>query len=199
MGKDWSVIVKRYRVRHCLTQKGLADLLGVSQRTVSRWERGEDNPSLIQQKRLRDLAWDPTSLLSWRVFQSVSNCPMPRALSRGQSLRLQVVSPPAIAKRPSVVNWIGRDLAKIATGVLQEMLDDRVLQHSIAVGDIACVLSTTESVLRTHEHPSIGKYETAITYFFHDGTLYSDAISAPAAADAICGYRAIPMDEALFG
>ena len=68
MGENWSVVVKRYRIRHCLTQKGLADLLGVSQRTVSRWERGEDNPSLIQQKRLRDLAWDPTSLLSWRVF-----------------------------------------------------------------------------------------------------------------------------------
>ena len=122
---------------------------------------------------------------------------MPRALSRGQNLRLQVVSRPAIEKRPSVVNWIGRDLAKIAAGVLQEMLDDRILQQSIASGEIACVLATTESVLRTPEHPSIGKFQTAITYFFHDGTLYSDAISAPAAADAVCGYRAIPMDEAL--
>lgn len=197
MGENWSVVVKRYRVRHCLTQKGLASLLGVSQRTISRWERGEDNPSLIQQKRLRDLAWDATSLLSWRVFQSVSNCPMPRALSRGPNIRLQVVSRPAMEKRPSVVNWIGRDLAKIATGVLQEMLDDRFLQQNIANGDIACVLSTTESVLRTPEHPAIGKFQTAITYFFHDGALYSDAISAPAAADAPCGYRAIPMDEAL--
>jgi transcriptional regulator with XRE-family HTH domain len=197
MGENWSVVVKRYRIRHCLTQKGLADLIGVSQRTISRWERGEDNPSAVQQKRLRDLAWDPTAELSWRVFQSVSNCPMPRALSRGQNLRLQVVSRPAIEKRPSVVNWIGRDLAKIATGVLLEMLDDRILQQSIANGDIACVLSTTESVLRTPEHPTIGKFQTAITYFFHDGALYSDAIAAPAADDAVCGYRAIPMDETL--
>ena len=45
-----------------------------------------------------------------------------RALSRTQNLRLQAVSPPAIAKRPSVVEWIGRDLAGIACGVLAEML-----------------------------------------------------------------------------
>jgi hypothetical protein len=34
-----------------------------------------------------------------------------------------------------------------------------------------------------------------ITYFFHEGTLYSDAVSTPARADATLGYRAIAMDE----
>jgi transcriptional regulator with XRE-family HTH domain len=197
MVENWSVAIRRYRLRHCLTQKQLAALIGVSQRTISRWERGEDRPGLAQQKHLRDLAWDPAAMMSWRLFQSVSHCPMPRALSRGANICLQALSQPAIDKRPSVVNWVGRDLARIATGVLQQMLDDRILQASIAKGEIACVQSTTESVLRTAEHPHIGKFETTVSYFFHDGTLYSDAISAPARLDAVCGYRAVPMDDFL--
>ena len=173
----------------------MATVIGVSQRTVSRWERGDDKPSLDLQRKLRDMGWEPPGLLLASLAQSVRHCPFPRALSRTQKLRLQALSGPAIRKRPSVVNWVGRDLAPIACGILQEMLDDRVLQKSIAGREIACILSTTRSVLRTKEHRRIGTYRTVITYFFHEGTLYSDAISMPVAAGAELGYRAIAMDE----
>lgn len=199
MADDWSAIVKHYRQRHGMTQQRFAALLKVSQRTVSRWERGEDRPGLPQQRYLRDLTRIPDTALSARLFQSVANCPMPRALSRTPNIILQAVSRPAIAKRPSVMEWVGCDLSKIATGVLAEMLDDRILQAAIAGGEIACVRATTQSVLRTAEHPDIGKFETTITYFFHDGALYSDAISAPAGADAVCGYLAIPVDDVAAG
>ena len=195
MAEDWSQFVKRYRMRHGLTQARMAVVLGVSQRTVSRWERGEDRPSLDQQRYLRDLGMEPTSTLLQSLASSVIHCPAPRALSRTQNLRLQAVSPPAIAKRPSVVEWIGRDLAGIACGVLAEMLEDKPLQRGIANREIACVLATTRSVLQTAEHPHIGAFRTTITYFFHDGTLYSDALSVPVPADAPLGYRAVPMDE----
>jgi transcriptional regulator with XRE-family HTH domain len=194
MPESWSAIVRRYRLRHSLTQESLGAMLGVSQRTISRWERGEDRPGLKQQKRLRDLAWNPEAMLSARLFAAVENCPAPRALSQMPNLRLLALSPPAIEKRPSVTEWIGRDLNRIATGILAEMLDDRALQASIARGEIACVLTTTQSVLRTRESVRIGAYRTTISYFFHDGTLYSDAISVATAPDAVCGYRAVPMD-----
>lgn len=197
MTESWSTIVKRYRLRHSLTQADLAAVLRVSQRTISRWERGEDKPGLRQQKQLRDLAWDPTIALSSRIFASVAHCPAPRALSQMPRLTLMALSGPAIAKRPTITEWIGRDLTQIASGVLAEMLDDRVLQKSIASGEIACVLSTTRSVLRTAEEAQIGAFQTTISYFFHDGRLYSDAVSTPAAPDAPLGYRAIPMDAAL--
>lgn len=197
MADGWSAMVRQYRIRHGLTQQRLAAMLSVAQRTVSRWERGEDRPSLSQQRALRDLAREPDARLSARLFRSVAHCPMPRALSRLPGLTLLALSQPAILKRPSVVAMVGADLAPIATGVLAEMLDDRALQSSIAGGDIACIRATTQSVLRTPEHPKIGMFETTITYFFHDGTLYSDAISAPAGAGAACGYRAIPVEEAL--
>lgn len=197
MGENWGERVKAYRVRHGLTQQSLALMLGVAQKTVSRWERGEDKPSLEQQRQLRDLGWEPGCTLMRSLAHAVLHCPVPRALSRMRSLRLQAVSRPAILKRPSVTEWIGRDLVGIACGVLAEMLEDAPLQTSIANGEIACVVSTTRSVLQTAEHPLIGTYHTTISYFFHEGTLYSDAISVPAAPDACLGYKAVAMDDAV--
>jgi transcriptional regulator with XRE-family HTH domain len=195
MSENWHELVKLYRMRHGLTQERLAAVLGVSQRTISRWERGEDKPSIDQQKRLRDLGWEPSGLLLKSLAAAVRHCPAPRALCRTQNLRLQALSGPAIEKRPSVTEWIGRDLAPIACGVLQDMLDDKPLQRAIANREIAGIVSTTRSVLQTAEHAHIGAYRTTISYFFHEGTLYSDAVSVPAAADAVCGYRPIPMDD----
>jgi DNA-binding XRE family transcriptional regulator len=190
----WSALIKRYRIRHGLTQGRMASLVGVSQRTISRWERGEDSPNFEWQRRLRDLGWQPTWTVISSLAASIPHCPFPRALSRTPNLRLQAVSQPAIDKRPSVTNWIGRDLALIATGVLAEMLDDVALQRGIASREIASVVSTTRSVLRTEEHALIGTYRTVITYFFHEGTLYSDAVSSVAPPDTPLGYTAIPMD-----
>ena len=195
MGEDWSIIVKRYRLRHGMTQRLLGETLGVSQRTISRWERGQDRPNLTLQKQLRDLAWQAGPAPAAWLMSSVRSCPAPRALSRMPRLTLLGLSRPAIEKRPSMLNRIGRDLTRIASGVLAEMLDDRLLQRSIAAGEIACVESTTRSVLRSAESGRIGTYRTTITYFFHDGVLYSDALSARAPDDAPLGYRAVPMDE----
>jgi transcriptional regulator with XRE-family HTH domain len=195
MPEDWGVLIRRHRIRTGLTQARLADVLGVSQRTISRWERGEDKPGLDRQRQLRDLAWEPPALLLRSLAASIAHCPFPRALSRTPRLRLQALSVPAIAKRPSVTEWIGRDLAPIANGILQEMLDDRALQRNIAKGNIACVVATTRSVLRTAEHPRIGTYRTVITYFFHEGTLYSDAMSMAVPQGTPLGYRPIAMDD----
>lgn len=171
--------------------------MGVAQRTISRWERGEDSPSVTQQKRLRDLGWEPASSLFRSIADSIALCPVPRALTRFESLRLQRLSAPALAKRPSMADWIGRDLAPIACGVLSEILDDHVLQRAIVAGEIQSLVTTTRSVLRTSEHDSIGLFRTTISYFFHEGTLYNDAIGVPAPDDAVCGYRAVTMDEAI--
>jgi len=190
----WGNKVKHFRVRHGLSQQRMATIMGVSQRTVSRWERGEDKPSIAQQKHLRDLGWEPPGSLLDRLPMSILNCPAPRALSRTARLQLQMVSIPAIEKRPSIVDWIGKDLVGIATGLLQEMLDDRELQKAISRMEIAGIVTTSGSVLRTSESARVGKFRTAITYFFHERTLYSDAISYPVADDAPCGYVPIPMD-----
>ena len=195
----WSKIIGKYRLRYGLSQAQLADTMGVSQRTISRWERGDDQPGLIQQKRLRDLGWEPPGSLLRNLAASVAHCPVPRALSRTQRLRLLALSPPALEKRPSMAAWIGCDLVKTASGVLQDMLEDAELQRAIRHGEIAGVRATTQSVLKSPEAASIGRHSTTVTYFFHDGTLFSDAISVPAPPNAPIGYSVIPMDDVLLG
>ena len=195
MTDAWPQLIKRYRLRHGLTQAGFAASIGVSQRTVSRWERGEDRPSLALQKHLRDLGWAPPAPLLASLVQAVRHSPFPRALSRMPRLRLLALSKPALAKRPAIRDWIGRDLAPQAEGILAQMLDDRALQRGIANGEIACVVATTKSVLDTGEQVRNGTYRTLVSYFFHDGTLYSDAISAPGPARARLGYSAVPMED----
>ncbi len=191
----WSDVIRLHRLRHGLTQEEMGALLGVSQRTVSRWESGHDNPSISRQRLLRDITVAPQSQLLTRLILSVQHCPAPRALSIFPSLRLLAVSPAAVAKRPSIKNWLRRDLRRLATGVLDEMLCDQDLMRGIASRDVACVVATTDSVLKTVEHGQIGKYHTTITYFEHDGAIYSDAIAQPAPDDATLGYQIIPVTE----
>jgi hypothetical protein len=50
-------------------------------------------------------------------------------------------------------------------------------------------------VSRPTEHPRIGTWRAVITYFFHEGTLYNDAISERVPARSPLGYRAIAMEE----
>lgn len=199
MDEAWSAIVRRYRLRHGLTQQRLAEILQISQRTVSRWERGEDAPSLAQQKILRDLTREPNTCLSARLPQAVAHCPMPRALTRSSRINLHTMSRPALLRRPALSDWMGRDLAPIATGILAQMLDDRCLQRGIARGEIACVRAIIGSALVSDDPARVGTSETTFTYFFLDGTLYADVISAPTSPDAACGYRAISMDEVTGG
>ena len=190
----WNSIIRNCRLRHGLSQARIAAMLGVSQRTISRWERGDDNPSLAQQRRLRELGWEPSGSLVHSLRASILHCPAPRALTRGPRLNLLALSKPAIEKRPSVANWIGRDLAPVATGVLAEMLSDGPLQRAIARKEISAVVATTRSVLRTIDAPRTEVYRTTINYFFHDGTLYNDALSLPTLANEPVGYVAIPME-----
>jgi transcriptional regulator with XRE-family HTH domain len=194
MQPAWDLLLKQYRFQHGLTQQEMGCLLGVSQKTVSRWECGENKPSVAQQKQFRDLYREPSSPISDALRAAVHNCPAPRSLCRLENLNLQAVSRPAIAKRPSIVNWIGRSLVPLACGVLSEMLDDGELQRSVASGEIACVNAVTRSVLRVPENPVNATYRTTISFFRIDGIVLCDAISLPAREDLTPGYWAVPLE-----
>jgi transcriptional regulator with XRE-family HTH domain len=144
MVEDWTSLLRRYRLRHGLTQQALADISGVSQRTISRWEGGDDQPTKAKQSRLRDLGLDPPPVLLANLSSAVRLCPAPHALSK---LQLLSVSGAAVAKRPSVANLLSHDLVRLATSVLTEMSDDSELQRGIRKREIGCVRSTTSSVL----------------------------------------------------
>jgi transcriptional regulator with XRE-family HTH domain len=57
----WTQLLLQYRRSRGINQFDLADMLGVDQTTISRWERGRDVPSLGAQRRIRDLLRRETS------------------------------------------------------------------------------------------------------------------------------------------
>lgn len=195
MTLEWSGVVRRFRARHAIGQKQLSELVGVSQRTVSRWERGEDLPSLKHQKLLRDLCRSEDSGLLNALSKAIVHSPVPRALSIMPDLRLVAVSRPAVQKRPSVQNMIGVPLARLACGILIEILDDRLLQMGIARREILGLVTVTRGVLRTCETPIRGTFRTTISYFENDGVLYSDAVSTLGTSRDRLGFWAITADD----
>ena len=173
----------------------MAGLLGVSRSALEKCERGAGEFDVARQKKLLDLCCQPPDAVVALLPAAIGQCCAPRALCRTPRLRLTALSEPAREKRPSIADWIGRNLDGIATGVLQEMLDDTALQKAIARREVLGVVSTTASVLATPEYDRIGVYRTTISYFFHEGTVYSDAISVLVSPDEWCGYTPIYIDE----
>ncbi len=53
--KDTPALVSALRILLGVNQEGLACMLGVSQQTVSRWERGLALPALPQRRQMREL------------------------------------------------------------------------------------------------------------------------------------------------
>lgn len=192
---NWSSALRRFRLRHGLSQRALAGLLGTTPRRVADLESQPVALPRAVEDRLRDLAADVPPALMNRLSASIGRTTLPRALSKGSGLQLQALSKPAILKRPSIVDWIGRDLAPIACGVLREMLDDRALQRAILRREVASIVTTTCGVLRTPESDQMAAFRTTISYFFHDGTIYSDAVAVPVAPGEPIGWTPILADE----
>ncbi len=185
----------QFRVRHGLTRTRLARLIGVSSRKLTSLEQGAEPLDPMVRNKLLDLLHRlPEDLLA-ALSKSVVASTLPRALSRSSRLNLRAVSGPAIRKRPSIVHWIGEDLAPLASGVLEEMMADGELQRAILRREVVSVVTTTKSVLSTAESQAIGTYRTTINYFFHDGMLFSDALGLPVSVEERTGYTALYADE----
>lgn len=62
MPKDLGLLIKRLRFQQSLSQLQLAEILGVDQTAVSRWERDKIQPDVDIQKRIRDMLrrYDPS-------------------------------------------------------------------------------------------------------------------------------------------
>jgi DNA-binding XRE family transcriptional regulator len=192
---EWDRLIKQHRFQFGLTQQYVADLLGVSQKTISRWESGVNKPSLRHQMKFRDLFSQPSNVGLGALFAAVKTCPAPRSLCLHENLNLMALSRPAIAKNPSIVSWIGCSLTAIARGVLAEMLDDRLLQSTIQKGEIACISAVTQSNFQNAEALSAMAYRTTISFFRIDNMVFRDAISVPAPANSELGYRPVLLDE----
>lgn len=78
--RDWLIDIRRFRQENDLTQHELATFLGVSQKTVSRWERGVDQPAPEVRRRLELFLQEVAEIPLPSVWEAIRNAPVPLAL-----------------------------------------------------------------------------------------------------------------------
>lgn len=117
--RDWLTDIRRFRQENELTQHELATFLGVSQKTVSRWERGADQPGPEIRKRLELLLQEAAESPLPTVWETIRNAAVPLALVDGngqvlvasKSYSQSEPSPAADDSRPPTVLVIEDDEA----------------------------------------------------------------------------------------
>lgn len=81
--RDWLAQLRQFRQDNDLTQHDLASFLGVSQRSISRWEAGTDLPSPDVQRRLAALLEPGLGRGVSTIVDAVRAAPVPLALVDG--------------------------------------------------------------------------------------------------------------------
>jgi DNA-binding XRE family transcriptional regulator len=89
---DWAKEIRAYREREGLLQEALAEALGVSQATVSRWESGRQRPDIESQQLLRPLLWGGLVNAAAVVLHAVRSAPSLSAVGDCEA-RLLAASP----------------------------------------------------------------------------------------------------------
>lgn len=89
---DWAKEIRGYREREGLLQEALAEALGVSQATVSRWESGRQRPDIESQQILRPLLWGGLVNAASVMLHAVRSAPSLSAVGDCEA-RLLAASP----------------------------------------------------------------------------------------------------------
>lgn len=157
--RDWLTDIRRFRRENGLTQHELATFLGVSQKTVSRWERGADQPSLEVRRRLELLLRDSAEGALPAVWETIRNAVVPLALvdGRGQVL---------VASK----SFVQPDEAPATEGMGTPTV--------LVVEDDEAVLKATRAVLKRWKLVAVGapNGEAAIRTMVDDGLVPDMAI-----------------------
>ncbi|WP_119167704.1 helix-turn-helix domain-containing protein [Algihabitans albus] len=77
---DWAREIRRHRESAGLLQGELAEDLGVTQATVSRWESRRQRPDLASQRRLRRLIWSSVLSSDALLLHTVTQSPASSSL-----------------------------------------------------------------------------------------------------------------------
>lgn len=129
---DFAGRILAFRRQSQLSQQALAAFLGVGQRTVSRWERGVDQPSPALQERLSALIGGGEATQLPAIYEAVKAAPVPLALVDAEG-RILVASPSHPASGQEQVAQARTGTGSRLPTILVVEDDHRVLQATRAV------------------------------------------------------------------
>lgn len=166
---DLALDIRKFRKESRLSQHDFATFVGVSQRTVSRWECGVDQPNAEMLVRLRTLMGDSSNSHWASVFETVRDAAIPIAVIDGSG------------------NVLAASRAFVATS---SVAAQPTLPTVLVVEDDVVVLRATCAVLKRWQLLSVGAMdgETALAYVAEGGVCPQAAIidfMLPGALDGV--------------
>lgn len=172
-------ILRLWRRANLWTQASVAELLGVTQAAVSRWERGRDMPSPEMRRRLRNMMASGTLddmtverlLLSrqsgWRVLLYLEN------------LTLIAVSKDILKVWPIVATWMDKPLLPRLLGEAKEVFTDKQLMQEIRRGKIALISAVSSESIKIGE-PKMARHRWTAGFRQAGTRMVVDLFSEPA-------------------
>lgn len=154
---SWHVQIQSLRLRQGLKQSALAELLGLDQATVSRWERGMSAPSVADQRRIRiklshiDGVGDRLE----ELFSAVVTSPYRVLLTTPGSFKTVAASKPALMHFGLEGHYPDYDWASL-----------RPTEHQLHVYDN---VMSDRGIFRSWDVYSV---ESAVAVRFPDGLIY---------------------------
>lgn len=136
---DFPAGLRRVRIANGITQLQLAELLGVEQATISRWERGSQKPDASTQDRIRELLFHGRVPQDAVLFHSVRTSPSGRILFSRQGI---ILAASAAAGGPLIE---GMPTARFRTETTEEAWT-RAERAGFFDGDVASVQFVSDLV-----------------------------------------------------
>jgi transcriptional regulator with XRE-family HTH domain len=175
---SWGQKLRQWRRLNNMKQAGLASLLGVSQPTVARWERGLDHPSGERMLQIRDLMAGTVRdecALERLLIQRQSSI---RALIDLDGMRLTSASVGYRQLWPQFATMIGVPLADKAINEMRSILDDNDLIRSIQKGSVGMISGISERHMDVEADISL-RHRWDICFRRYGVRMYADIVFEP--------------------
>jgi len=171
-----------------MKQAALASLLGVSQPTVARWERGLDLPSPKRMNQIRDIVAGTLRddhALERLLIERQSSI---RALLDLDGMRLSTVSAGYRRLWPEFSTMIGAPLADRVINETRSILDDEDLIGDIRKGSVGLISGVSERHLDIEMDAAI-IHRWHICFRRYGTRMYADIVFEPCTPDEAPGVR----------
>jgi transcriptional regulator with XRE-family HTH domain len=175
---SWGQKLRQWRRLNDMKQAGLASLLGVSQPTIARWERGLDQPSTERMHQIRDLmagTLRDECALERLLIQRQSSI---RALIDLDGMRLTTASLGYRQLWPQFATLVGVPMADKVINETRSILDDTDLIRSIQKGSVGMISGISERHMDIEVDIAL-KHRWDICFRRYGVRMYADIVFEP--------------------
>lgn len=178
--------LRQWRRMNIIKQAALAELIGVSQPTVARWERGKDIPSTIHMKRLQDLMARTMrdDLTLDRLF--ISRQSAVRTFVDFDGLRTLAVSDGFRKLWPACSAIIGVPFIDHLVNESRKLYDDDDIRHAIRIGSLGLASGVSERHLDLPLDSAV-RHRWHYCFRHHGARILVDVVYEPCEPDAAVG------------